>query len=332
MGMDRPTLLDIAKQTDPDGKPAQVIEVLNQKNPILQDAPAYPSNAPMGHRVTIRSSLPTVGFAKVNQGVLRTKSSTEQKVDTIGLLAGLAEVDSKLRKIVGEASFNSKRMSENKAFMEAMAQLIANRTVYGDELTESAGFTGLFPRMASLATSITGSQVQSAGAVVGGDGTSIAVVDWGEGGAHLIYPRDGVGVAGVDVRDLGELRVDDADGNPMMAYVTAYDWLIGLSVEDPRHIGRLANIDVSDANLSSPTQGSLIEKLIDLLTPMPDPGGLQRVMYCHHRIEAAFYKTAINKSNAALSIRDYLGKPTPHFWDVPIRRLDQMSITESTVS
>lgn len=332
MGADRPTLLDIAKQTDPDGKPAMVYEVLNQKNPILQDAPAYPSNAPMGNRITIRSSLPTVAFAKVNQGVTRSKGATEQKVDTIGLVSGLSEVDSKLKKIVGDAAFNAKRYSEDKAFMEAMAQLIANRVLYGNELTEEAGFTGLAPRMASLATAITGSQVKSMGTVTGGDGTSIYIVDWGEDAAHLIYPKDGSGAAGLDARDLGEMRVTDVDSNPMMAFVTAYDWLVGLTVKDPRHIGRLANIDVSDANLSAPTQGSLIEALIDLMTPMPDPAGAQRVMYCHHRIEAAFYKTAINKSNAALSIRDYLSKPTAHFWDIPIRRIDQMSITESTVS
>jgi hypothetical protein len=334
MGADRFTLLDIAKQTDPNGKPARVIEVWNQTNAIIQDAPAYPSNAPMGNRVTIRSSLPTVGFAKVNQGVIRSKSSTEQKVDTIGLIAALSEVDAKIQKIVGAANFDAARWKEDKAFLEAISQLAALTAFYGDERVAESSFTGLATRMPSLATALTGSQVWSYSTVSGGDGTSIYVVDWGEDTCHLIFPP--ATIAGVDSRDKGELRVTDVDGNPMMAFVNAYDWMIGLSVEDPRHIGRLANIDISDAQTDTAFKLAVgtasTGGLIDLLTAMPDPGSAQRVMYTHQRIFAAFYKQAINKSNAALTIRDYMGKPTPYFWDVPIRRCDQISGAESTVS
>jgi hypothetical protein len=332
MGADRATLLDIAKQTDPDGKPAMVIEILNQKNPILQDAPAYPSNAQMGNRVTLRSALPTVGFSKVNKGVVRSKGGTEQKIDTIGLIAGLSEVDSKLRKIVGDGAFNAARMNEDRGFIESMTQLVALTTLYGDEKTNAASFTGLAPRMGATASAITGSQVWSMGSVSGGDGTSMYIVDWGRDSVHLIYPRDGAGVAGVDVQDKGELRVTDVDGNPMMAFVTAYDWLVGLTVKDPRHIARLANIDVSDANVASPSQGKLIPALIDVLANMPDPAGSRRVIYCARRLWAAFWKQAIDKANAALSMSDYLNQPTPHFLGYPIRTLDQISMAESTVS
>jgi hypothetical protein len=328
MGTDRLTLLDIAKQTDPDGKPAQIAEILNQTNVMLQDAPAYAANAPMGNRVTLRSSLPVVNFAKVNQGVTKSKGSTEQKTDTIGLIAGLSEVDSKLQKIVGAANFDKARWNEDQAFLESMSQLAAQTLLYGDERTNEAAFTGLATRLATLQSALTGPQVWSYGTVTGGDGTSMYVVDWGQRGAHLIYPEASIG--GIDSRDKGELRVTDADGNPMMAFVTAYDWTIGLSVEDPRHIGRLANIDISDAQAD--TNFKIGGSLIDLLTSMPDAGGLNRVAYAHPRVFAAFYKQAIAKTNAALTIRDYQSKPTPFFWDVPIRRMDQISITESTVS
>ena len=330
MGTDRGTLLDVAKQTDPNGMPAQIIEVLEEQNPILMDAPAFPANAPMGNRVTLRSSLPDVHYTKVNQGTVRSKSSTEQRVDTMGILVGLSEVDRKMIEVLGEGRYNAYRRGEDLAFAEAMGQRNATTMLYGDELTADAEFTGLAPRLNALATSITGSQVHSAGAVVGGDGTSIYVVDWGERTAHVIYPEGST--AGVKTMNHGKQRVTDAAGNPFMADVTEHILTAGLTVKDPRHIGRLANIDISDANLASPTQGNLIEKLIDLLTPMPNPGGAQRVLYCHHKIEAAWYKQALNKSNAALSIRDYLGKPMLHFWAYPIRRLDRISASETDVS
>jgi hypothetical protein len=328
MGMDRLTLLDIAKQQDPDGKAAQIVEVLNQTNAIVQDAPAYAANAPMGNRVTLRSSLPVVNFAKVNQGVVRSKGSTEQKVDTIGLIAGLSEVDSKLQKIVGAANFDKARWNEDQGFLESMSQLAAQTFLYGDERVNEAAFTGFATRMGSLQNAITGPQVVNYGSVTGGDGTSIYIVDWGERACSLIYPE--ASIAGIDSRDKGELRVTDADNNPMMAYVTAYDWTLGLTVRDPRHMGRLANIDVSDAQAD--TNFKLGTSLIDVLTSMPDPGGATRVMYCHRFIFAAFYKQAINKQNAALRIDDYKGKPTPYFWDIPIRRCDQIVTNESTVS
>jgi hypothetical protein len=328
MGMDRPTLYDIARETDPNGKPAMIAEILNQTNTILQDAPAYESNADLGHRVTVRSALPVVGFAKVNQGVTRSKGSSEQKIDTIGFLSGRAEIDAKVKMIVGAARFDRKRWTEDKAFLEAFSQLVALTLIYGDERTNAAAFTGFATRMATLSALLTGPQVASYGTVTGGDGTSVYVMDWGEDACHLTYPPGTV--AGLQSRDLGEQSVTDAESNPMTAFVTVYDWMVGLAIEDPRHMGRLANIDVSDAQAD--TAFKLGTSLIDVLTGMPDPGSNQRVMYAPQRMFAAFYKQAINKSNANLRIDDYKGKPTPYFWDVPMRRVDQISLAESTVS
>jgi hypothetical protein len=327
---DRLTLLDIARQADPDGGPAQVVDVLTQTNAMLQDAPAYPANAPTGNRVTLRSSLPTVTFAKINQGVVRSKGATEQKVDTIGLIAGLSEVDSKLKTVVGDGAFTKARWNEDAGFLESMGQLAATTLLYGSEATNEASFTGFAPRMAALnqGTSIAASQVWDGGGSTARG--SMFIIDWHERYVHLIYPE--ASIAGISTRDLGETRVTDADSNPMLAYVTAYDWSLGLTVKDPRHIGRLANIDTTDANLDSPTK-NLINKLVDVMSMMPDPNGANRVIYCPPRLWSALWKQAINKSNAALSVMDYMGKgPTPAFAGYPIRRMDKATLAESAVA
>ena len=64
MADDRLTLYDFHKSQDPDGSAAQIVEVLAQENPAIEDAPIYPSNAEVGHRVTIQRSLPTIATAK----------------------------------------------------------------------------------------------------------------------------------------------------------------------------------------------------------------------------------------------------------------------------
>lgn len=328
----RMTLLDFAKSKDPNGVQAQVIELMSQFSPVLQDAPAYPTNAPYGNRTTLRRSLPAVGTAKLNKGVQRSKSTTDQRTDAIGFFSGRSEVDARIRKIEGDAAYASKREDEDKAFEEALVQLVTNYAFYGDVKTDEAGFDGLFTRMGSLnpGTTLVDPQIWSHGSVAGGDGCSIGIVDWGPRAVFLGYPPNTIG--GLDVQDLGDIPVQDKDGNSYQAGVTIYEWFCGLVVKDPRHMARLPNIDLSDAALDSPTQGKIFDSLEKILSMMPEPGDATRVLYCPLRLYSAFLKQARTVSNLALSMGEYLGKPTPMVWGYPLRRSDQLSITEPTVS
>lgn len=331
--MDRMTLLDIAKQTDPDGKPAQVVEILNEHNPIVQDAPAYAANGVTGNRVTLRSSLPVVDFTKINKGSTRSKGSYRQVTDSMGILDGLSEVDAREQLIVGDEAFQAARWKEDAGFLEAMAQTGALNCFYGDERVNEAAFTGFAPRMAALnPDTIVGSRVRSAGGA-GADNTSMFVVDWGDRACHLIYAKGST--AGVKVDTLGRQRVTDTASKPFMAYVTNYIWTIGLSVEDPRRMARLANIDISDiktAGLSTYAGPDLVVELTWLLSGMPDVGSNTRVIYCHPDVYAAFSLIAMNGKNVRITMGEYLGRKTPHFDEFPIRKCDRISTSEPVVA
>lgn len=331
MGMDRVTLADYLKQTNPDGTKAKIAETMTEKSRILRDAPTYPSNSIVGNRVTIRSSLPTVQAVKVNQGITRSKGSTRQEVNTMTMIQGRSEVDKRWIKIVGKKNFNKYRMSRDKSFLESIAQSHVNYVLYGDEDTDAAGFTGLATRMSTLATSIYGSQVRSMGSVAGGDGTSILVVDWGEDGASFIHPMDDEDGAGVDSEDLGMIDVPDADGNNFSAFVTEYTLITGLNVADPRRTARLANIDRSDAMSTSPTQGLLYDELTKIFNSMPSPVGFQRILYTHRDIITALEIQAKNTAKH-VTIEEYMGEKVPHVRGFPVHTLDRMSGAESTVS
>lgn len=338
MPQERFTLLEAAKASDPDGKVAQVVEILDEMNPILQDAPSYAGNAPLGNRVTLRSSLPAVQFTKFNKGTPRSKSTYEQRVDTMGIIDGASEIDVKFKIGLTPARVDEHRRLQDRGFIESISQTVATTIVYGDERSNEAAFTGLAPRMATLGTPMTGAKVITAGGA-GADNASAYVVDWSENYVHLIRPESGEGGGnqlGIVTRDLGEQRVTDADGNPFQALVTTYMVAMGLTVKDPRHLGRLANIDVSDianAGLGGYAGPDLIIKLTDLLTEMPDPNGARRVIYVPNRIWGALHKIALAKSNAALTLQDYTGRGLlPFFWNYPIRRLDRLSLAEALVS
>src|SRR5690606_34352966 len=107
-----PTLADLAKRLDPDGKISMIVEILNQTNEILLDMPWVEGNLPTGHRHTIRTGLPEPTWRKLYGGVQPTKSSTVQITDNCGMLEAYAEVDKALADLNGNtAQF---RLSEDR--------------------------------------------------------------------------------------------------------------------------------------------------------------------------------------------------------------------------
>lgn len=331
MSTNRSTLTDVASIKDPNGRYAMIAEVLNRVNEIIQDAPTFPSNAPLGNRVTKRINLTSPQFTKVNKGTPVARHTTAQRTDSMGIIDFRSEVPSKLKAVLGSGAFDAERMQQNDATLESYSQFVAEMAFYGDEATNEAAFTGFAPRLETLneGDDKSASQVWDMG---GADNlASMYIVDWSKQYVHFIHPMDGV--AGLQAEDKGEIDVDDEDGNAMFAFVMAYLWGIGLTVKYDNHIARIANIDIEDANLgASAGDGQLSDTLIDVMTEMPSPGGAQRVIYCPSRIEAAFYKQALSKTNAALSVRDYLNKPTAFFWNYPIRRCDALSVDEDQVT
>lgn len=333
------TWFDLQTQLAPDGKGLlPIAQVLNQINAPLQDGPITPSNAALAHRVTMQTALPAVSLGKFDQGIATSKGTTEQRTDAMALFVGANTIDNKYRRTMG-AKFDEFRFRQDQPFMEAMSQKVALHYVYGEQgaQLDEGSFDGLAARMGTLQTpapGTNGSQVWSKGAVVGGDGTSVYVVDWHpDMGAHWIYPENDT-AGGLDMKSYEEFPITDKDGGTYVGTRTEWAWAIGLSVEDPRRIARLANVDTSDANLGGlNTQGNLVNGLVDILSYMPSKIGFNRVIYVHARIEAAWWKQLLDKGAPQyITQQEYLGENTLHFAGCPIRRLDQISLSESTVS
>jgi len=90
LASNNPTLLDLAKRLDPDGKIAAVAEILNETNEVLMDMTWLEGNLPTGHRTTIRSGIPVPTWRKLYGGVQPTKSTTVQVTDNTGMLEAYA--------------------------------------------------------------------------------------------------------------------------------------------------------------------------------------------------------------------------------------------------
>ena len=72
------TLSDWRKRMAPDGSVDFIIEALMNANPIMDDIPWMMGNLPTGNKTTIRTSMPTPSIRRINRGVARHKTQTEQ--------------------------------------------------------------------------------------------------------------------------------------------------------------------------------------------------------------------------------------------------------------
>ena len=321
-----PTLLDVAKRIDPDGKIASIVEILNANNQVLNDLTFVEGNLPTSHRTTIRTGLPTPTWRKLYGGVQPTKSTTVQVTDSCGMLEAYAEVDKALADLNGNtAAF---RLSEDAAHIEAMSQEMASTLFYGNEGTEPEAFTGLAPRYNSKSAQNADNIIDAGG--TGSDNTSIWLCVWGPQTGHGIYPKGST--AGLQMTDKGQVTVENVDGNGgrMEAYRTHYRWDAGLTIRDWRYFVRIANIDVSDLDTVANTK-NIINWMIQASERIPELGKGRAVFYMNRRLREKLRLGILEKISTNLTWETVSGERVMTFDDIPVRRTDALVNTESRV-
>jgi hypothetical protein len=324
------TLADWAKRVDPDGRTPVVAELLSQSNEILTDAIFVEGNMPTGHRVTIRTGLPTVYWRSLNQGVPSSKSTTAQVDEACGMLEAYATVDKDLAKLNGNtAQF---RLSEDEAFIEAMNQQQASTLFYGNPGTDPRQFLGFAPRYGTISGAGNAQNIIDAGGT-STNNTSIWLVCWGQNEVFCPFPKGDK--AGLSHEDLGEQTVYDSSNNPYQALRTHYQWKNGLVVKDWRFVVRICNINT--ANLVANTAAAdLIALMSRAMDRIPRWGNVKAAWYMNRTVYSILRLQALSKSANAITVEKGLNQfGTPQNWmafeTVPLRRCDQLLNTEARV-
>ena len=333
-GMD--TLVDVARQTGPDGKPMKIAQVLEQKNDIMLDAPWFPTNQSMSQIATLQTSEPAGSWIGFNEGGSIEKPSTDQINDVCGMLEAWSEVECKIADISGNK--NKYLEQRDRAFIGGLSKTMSNALMYNSLATGNPkAFHGLAPRYGSTTTGRGKDQIIKAGGSQS-DNTSIWIVQWGEDKVHMLYPKDLP--AGLDYDFKGKVTIEPEAGKRMDVYRGKYDWYAGLHVLDPRCIVRIANIDVSNlltAGDSSDTSAN-IEKFMSMaLDYLPDTEG-NVCIYANKTVMSMLRVKLMNKSNTHLTVDDWvrgntlLRRGRMSFMGFPIGRVDQILNTEAVVS
>jgi hypothetical protein len=321
-----PTLLDVAKRTDPDGSIATIVELLNQTNDALTDMTWVEGNLATGNKTTVRTGLPVPTWRKLYGGVQPTKSTTAQVTDSCGMLEAYAEIDKALADLNGNtAAF---RLSEDAAHIEGISQTMATTLFYGNEGTQPEAFTGLAPRFNSLSAENVDNIIDATGAST--DNTSIWLCVWGPQTGFGIYPKGSKG--GLSMNDKGQVTIENVDGagGRMEGYRTHYRWDAGLTIRDWRYFVRICNIDVSDLNTIANTK-NLINWMVMASERIPSFGKGRACWYVNRTIREKLRLGILERVSSNLSWETVEGKRVMTFDDIPVRRTDALINTEARV-
>lgn len=330
LAITHPTLLDVTKRLDPQGKIDMIAEMLTQTNEILDDAVWVEGNLETGHKTTVRTGLPAPTWRKLYGGVLPTKSTTAQVIETCGMLEAYAEID----KALADLNNNTKafRLSEDSAFIEGINQELAQTTFYGNEVGEPEAFTGFAPRFNSKSA-------DNGGNIIGAntdnsDNASIWLVVWGPQTCFYIYPKGSK--AGLQVTDKGQVTLENAPGGPtggrMEAYRTHYRLDVGLCVRDWRYVVRII-IDQEDLTKDAATGPDLPDLMAQAIDCVPSLSMGRPAFYMNRRARS-FLRRQMQAAvkNSTLTQEMIGGRPIMMFDGIPVRRCDQLTNAEGAVS
>lgn len=332
LNADNPTLLDLAKITEPDGKVATVAEIMSQTNDILDDMTWQNGNLPTGHLFTARTGLPTPTWRKLNGGVAANKGTTAQATANCGMLEAYAEVDKKLVAINGNtAAF---RTSEDRAHIEGINQELATTLFFGNEATAPEKFTGLASHYNDLSADNAENIIAAGGA--GTDNTSIWLVVWSPETIFGIVPKGSQ--AGLQVTDLGEDTKVNSDGSMLQVLRTHYTLDAGLVVKDWRFGVRICNIDKSllstTWNAGAFASGANLPDLMFQALSMVPNLAMGRAAFYMSRNTLSYVRRQLTAmtNNSTLTTDNAGGKFVERFQGVPMRRVDALAADEALVA
>ena len=329
------TLMDWAKELDPDGKVARTVSILSQKNEMLTDMMFMEGNLPTGHRVSIDTGLPDVYWRLINQGVATSKGTTAQVDEQCAILEARSHADVDLAELNGNVG--EYRMSQARRFLEAMSQEAASTLIYGSAASpeEIVGFANRYS-----STSATNGENILLGGGSGADNASVYLIGWGEDACFGIFPKGSQ--AGIQHKDKGIDDVEDSSGNTYEAYKDLFKWKLGLVVEDWRYAVRIPNIDISDLQGLTGTQAitastAVVKLMSRAIDHLPDLNSVRPVFYTNRTVMSHLRVMALEKSASAVTIEPGLNQfgQTIHemrFLGIPVRIMDAMNLTESLVS
>jgi hypothetical protein len=319
------TIGDLAKMLDPDGTLAVVADVLMEKNRFFETALWLPGNGETTHRYSRDVDQPAGKHTAINEGVQKSVAIREQKTAKIAMLEDYSYVDERLLRISPDPV--GVRSREDGAFVAGMSKTAVDTVFHGSETTDPNAFDGLW-NQDDWSTLASDQVINSGGDATGG--ASVALIEWGDDAAHLIYPKNAAVTPMIEVEDLGQQLVEDASNNPYTCQVSHFFFNYGIAVRDPRNVQRLANV----VNLGTGSGALDEDNLIAMINELVGEGEGSN-FYMNRQLRKWLLIIAKDKANVQYMPSEAFGKPPrmlANFMGVPINVTEKLGFTEPQVS
>lgn len=322
-----PTLLDLAKRSDTDGKITTIVELLNLTNEVLPDMSWVEGNLPTGNRTTVRTGIPLPTWRKLYGGVQPSKSTTATVTDNTGMLEAYNEIDKALADLNGNtAAF---RLSESMPTLEGINQTLAKTIFYGNEGLVPESFTGLAPRYNTLSSTVATSKNIINGGSSADTNRSIWLIVWGPNTVHGIIPKGSK--AGITMEDKGQVTIENIDGagGRMEAYRTHFRLDAGLTLRDWRYVVRIANIDRTALVKDAATGADLRDLMFQAMSIVPNLSMGNAAFYAARDVWTYLRRqTSSGTKQSTLTAENVGGQFVEDFHGIPLRRVDALNVDE----
>ena len=314
-----------------------VVDLVTQENPVLQDVLWKQCNKGREDVVTIRSGLPEAVVRAFYEGWKGTKSSKRQVTNVCCRCTTGIEFDWSLYdQDQDKAAFLA---DEQRAHSGVLGDKVASLLFYGDTAGDPKGINGFAKTFGAYgptsgASMVTDDKKAAFYCLDGGDSganqarRSIFIVGWGAKSAHGIYPQGTS--AGIEIGQLTKQFVDDGDGGRLQMGLQEMNWHAGLNIRDFRYCGRIANINV----LTDPTADGAtdVTKLVrKLVTRVKATGVTQRMYMCRLVFEAIAEQFEKKTQANAVKYSDLEQKKSGSLLGIPVEFCDCMNGDEAAV-
>ena len=310
------TLVELAKRTDPQGNTAELINILAEKNPMLEEAHWERANDLNSHEYTQVIELPKGEFGRINKGIAYSAGRTKQVVEPICEITDAYCVDDRLLKM--SASPQEYLAKEAALHVEGIGQTAHKTLLYGNKGTDPDAINGFMTRYNTLSNpNVIG------GGGTGSDTASILIVNWGRDGAYLCYPRE----FGDFLTEKGpsDQWIQPTAGTGYWGKVITWSIRMGLCIANPRNVQRIANLETSgSSNIFSDSD------LITALNKMDRTDNA--VIYVNRQIYTQMQIAFKDRANVNFTMEQAWGRPIMHFMGIPIKRCDEMLATETAIA
>ena len=287
LSIQNPTIVDVAKERDSEGKLLPHIYALSQSNAWIRLLTWIETNQARSHMASVETSAPLPSTRILNRGVDSQYGTWSQIEETCAQLKDWVKIDEDVANYGGDPQ--SFRVRQAQGRLRAMGRKFAYLSFYGNRGANPSDINGLGMRFSAKSGAPNSQNVLSAGGTANTN-CSIWLCGFNEYALTGIFPKGSV--AGIHHRDWGLRPVTnaiDSGGNAvgnLAMYMDEFTMDFGLFLADWRHVVRIGDIDVTNLNAQSgPDLAYYMDEAIARLpeeTNVPPEEGVETTKPVYH--------------------------------------------------